>query len=106
MATPKVPSVPEVKSWPVTVSVVEAGRCWRMGKDECYRKAATGELAPGVPVLKLGRSLRVARAHVLAALGIADPDALSAVPPEGMYANGHRPLSTTTRALPGEVHRE
>jgi hypothetical protein len=78
-----VPTPAELRRWPVTVSVVEAGRCYRMGRDAAYRQAATGQLAPGVPVLQLGRRLVVVRAHLLAALGVADPDTTHAPHPSG-----------------------
>jgi hypothetical protein len=66
-----VPTPEEIRRWPTTVPVTEAARCYGLGRDAAYRRAATGELAPGVPVLRLGRSMRVVTAHLLAAL---DPD--------------------------------
>lgn len=64
-----VPTADEVISWPVTVDVPTAGKCWGLGRDTSYDLARTGEFP--VPVLRLGRSLRVTRASVLSALGIA-----------------------------------
>jgi hypothetical protein len=67
----KTPTVEEVRSWPVTVDVKTAGRAWGIGRDQAYTLARKG-LFP-VPVLRLGRYLRVTRASVLEALGIDDP---------------------------------
>lgn len=69
---PKVPTTREVLALPVTVDVVTAGRCFGMGRDLAYRQAASGELAPGVPVLRLGKRLVVLRAALLAGLGITE----------------------------------
>lgn len=66
----RVPTVAEVRAWPVTVSVPEAGRCWRIGRDASYDLARLGEFP--VPVLRLGTALRVTRASIMAALGIPD----------------------------------
>lgn len=66
------PSAAEVRRWPVTVGVVDAGRCWGLGRDQSYDLARLGEFP--VPVLRLGARLVVTRAALLAALGIADPD--------------------------------
>lgn len=60
----------EVRALPVTVDVPTAGRCFGLGRDASYDLARLGELP--VPVLKLGRSLRVTRSSLLDALGIAD----------------------------------
>jgi predicted DNA-binding transcriptional regulator AlpA len=66
--TSRTPSVEEVLGWPVTVDVRTAGRAWGMGRDQAYKLAREGRFP--VPVLRLGRSLRVTRAAVLEALGI------------------------------------
>lgn len=87
--SPIAPTVQELRSWPVTVPLAQAGRCWRMGRERAYRMAAAGEFP--VPVLRLGRRLVVTRAAILAALGIADPDADS--------SNGHlAAVATDARA--------
>ena len=68
--TDRTPSVDEIRAWPVTVDVRTAGRAWGLGRDQSYRLARDGRFP--VPVLRLGRRLRVTRAAVLDALGIAD----------------------------------
>jgi predicted DNA-binding transcriptional regulator AlpA len=68
--TTRTPSVEEVLAWPVTVDVRTAGRAWGMGRDQAYKLARDGRFP--VPVLRLGRCLRVTRASILEALGI-DP---------------------------------
>jgi len=64
------PSVEEIRAWPVTVDIQTAGRAWGLGRDQAYRLAREGSFP--VPVLRLGRYLRVTRAAVLTALGIDD----------------------------------
>jgi predicted DNA-binding transcriptional regulator AlpA len=68
--TMQVPSVEGVRSWPVTVDVPTAGRAFGIGRDQAYRLAKEGTFP--VPVLRIGRVLRVSRASVLAALGMPD----------------------------------
>jgi predicted DNA-binding transcriptional regulator AlpA len=68
---PTAPTADEVLSWPVTVDVRTAGRAWGLGRDQAYRLAREGRFP--VPVLHLGRYLRVTRASVLEALGISEP---------------------------------
>jgi hypothetical protein len=67
MAT-RTPTVEELRAWPVTVDVQTAGRAFGIGRDQAYRLAREGHFP--VPVLRLGRYLRVTRASVLAALGV------------------------------------
>ena len=64
----QVPTPEEIRAWPVTIDVPTAGRAFGVGRDESYRLAREGLFA--VPVLRLGRYLRVTRAAVLRALGI------------------------------------
>jgi hypothetical protein len=64
------PTTEEIRSWPVTVDVCTAGRAWGLGRDQAYRLAREGAFP--VPVLRLGRYLRVTRAAVLEALGVDD----------------------------------
>lgn len=66
--TSEPPTVEEIRAWPVTVDVRTAGRAWGLGRDQAYRLAREGHFP--VPVLRLGRYLRVTRAAVLQALGI------------------------------------
>jgi predicted DNA-binding transcriptional regulator AlpA len=68
--TARTPTVGEIRSWPVTVDVQTAGRAFGIGRDQAYRLAREGQFP--VPVLRLGRYLRVTRAAVLDALGIED----------------------------------
>lgn len=64
------PTAQEIRSWPVTVDVRTAGRAFGIGRDQAYRLVREGQFP--VPVLRLGRYLRVTRAAVLDALGITD----------------------------------
>ncbi|MFC0530838.1 DNA-binding protein [Phytohabitans kaempferiae] len=66
----RVPTPDEIRAWPVTVDVPTAGRAFGVGRDESYRLAKQGRFP--VPVLRLGRYLRVTRASVLVALGVSD----------------------------------
>jgi predicted DNA-binding transcriptional regulator AlpA len=63
-----VPTLDDIRAWPATVDVPTAGRAFGIGRDESYRLVHQGAFP--VPVLKLGRYLRVTRSSVLAALGI------------------------------------
>lgn len=60
----------EIRAWPATVDLVTGLAPFGAGRDAAYRLAASGE-AP-VPVLRIGRRLRISRAAVMAALGIAE----------------------------------
>ena len=66
----RVPTPDEIRAWPATVDVPTAGRAFGIGRDESYRLAREGRFP--VPVLRLGRYLRVIRATVLQTLGIDD----------------------------------
>ncbi len=66
----RVPTADEIRAWPVTVDVVTAGSAFGIGRSESYRLARQGSFP--VPVLRIGRCLRVTRSAVLAALGIVD----------------------------------
>jgi hypothetical protein len=68
--TVRVPTSQEIRAWPVTVDVPTAGRAFGVGRTESYRMARAGRFP--VPVLRIGRSLRITRASVLTALGVAD----------------------------------
>ena len=60
----------DIRGWPATVDLVTGLAPWGVGRDAAYRLAASGD-AP-VPILRVGRRLRVSRAAVMAALGIRD----------------------------------
>lgn len=62
----------ELLSLPVTVDVPTAGRAFSIGRDLSYRLAAEGQFP--VPVLRIGRHLRVTRAALFTALGVNDTD--------------------------------
>lgn len=68
----RVPTVDEIRAWPVTVDVRTAGRAWGLGRDQAYRLAREGRFP--VPVLRLGRYFRVTRASILDGLGISEGD--------------------------------
>jgi excisionase family DNA binding protein len=53
-----------------TLTIREAAELLGVSAWSCYQLARSGELAPGVPVLKVGRRLVVPRAAIEAALGI------------------------------------
>ena len=65
-----VPTPDDIRAWPATVDVPTAGSAFGIGRDESYRLVHQGHFP--VPVLKLGRYLRVTRSSVLTALGIDD----------------------------------
>lgn len=65
----------EVLALPVTVDVPTAGRCFGLGRRVSYQLAREGAFP--VPVLQLGRSLRVTQASLLTALGIPKQEATS-----------------------------
>lgn len=62
------PTVEEVRSWAVTVSIPQAGRCFGLGREAAYALARAGEFP--VEVLRLGVRLVVTRSALLAALGV------------------------------------
>jgi hypothetical protein len=62
----------ELRTLPVTVDVVTAGRAWGMGRTRAYELARRGEFP--VRVLRVGNSYRVTRADLLRALGEADQE--------------------------------
>lgn len=64
----QVPTTDEIRSWPVTVDIRTAGLAFGIGRDQSYRLAR--EDAFPVPVLRMGRSLRVSRAAVMRLLDI------------------------------------
>lgn len=53
-----------------TIDLRRAGRAFGIGATTAYNRAATGELAPGVPVIKVGAKYRVPTAAVRRALGL------------------------------------
>lgn len=56
-----------------TVDVRLAGRAFGLGQSTTYARAASGkELAPGVPVIKVGAKYRVSTAVLRRALGLDD----------------------------------
>jgi hypothetical protein len=65
-----VPTPVEIRGFTATVDVPTAGRCWGLGRDASYALARTGRFP--VPVLELGGRLRVSRASIMKALGIAE----------------------------------
>lgn len=64
----RVPTVDEIRSWPVTVDVLTAGRAFGLGRDQAYRLAREGAFP--VPILRMGRSLRVSSAALMRLLDI------------------------------------
>jgi hypothetical protein len=66
----QVPTPDEIRTWPATVDVPTAGRAFGIGRDESYRLVRENRFP--VPVLRLGRYLRVTRAALLDALGITE----------------------------------
>lgn len=62
-----VPTIDEVRAFPVTVDLPTAGRCFGLGRDASYDLARQGTFP--CPVLRPGRRLVVTRAALLQALG-------------------------------------
>jgi predicted DNA-binding transcriptional regulator AlpA len=75
----KVPTASEIRAWPVTVDVQTAGRAFGLGRDQAYRLAREGDFP--VPVLRLGRYLRVSRAAVLRVLDVDQADNATSASP-------------------------
>jgi predicted DNA-binding transcriptional regulator AlpA len=67
--TAKTPTPAEILTWPVTVDILTAASAWGLGRDQASRMARDNTFP--VPVLRLGRYLRVTRSSILEALGIA-----------------------------------
>jgi len=65
----------EILALDAAVDIPTAGRCFGLGKSTAYELARAGKFP--VPVLPLGKSFRVTRASILAALGIEDAPAAS-----------------------------
>ncbi len=61
-------SADEIRAWPVTVDVPTAGEAFGLRRTTSFRLARSGQFP--VPVLPLGRCLRVTRASVMHRLGI------------------------------------
>jgi hypothetical protein len=61
-----VPSVEALYALPATVDLTTAGAFFGLGRDGSYAAHQRGDFP--VPVLRLGRALRVTRASLLAAL--------------------------------------
>lgn len=66
-------TVDEVLALPALVDVPTAGRALGVSRNTAYELARRNQFP--VPVLPIGRQLRVTRAALLAALGISDPAA-------------------------------
>jgi predicted DNA-binding transcriptional regulator AlpA len=60
----------EILALDAAVDIPTAGKCFKLGKSTAYDLARRGQFP--VPVLPLGKSFRVTRASILAALGIED----------------------------------
>ena len=60
----------EILALDAAVDIPTAGKCFGLGKSTAYELARAGDFP--VPVLPLGKSFRVTRASILAALGIED----------------------------------
>lgn len=74
----------ELLSLPAVVDVRTAGRAYGLGRCLSYELARRGEFP--VPVLRLGRLLRVRRADLLADLGITDTTEAGASTPAPVLA--------------------
>jgi hypothetical protein len=79
-----VPTPDEIRRWPATVRAVpDASSAIGVGPDAAYKMIRAGEFP--FPILRLGRSLRVTRANVMATLGIPE---IALVAPGNALANG------------------
>ena len=65
------PTPDELATWPVTIDVPAAGRCFGLGREASYRAAAAGEL-PGA--IRVGRRWRVVTSRLIEFLGVEPPD--------------------------------
>ncbi len=64
----------DLKALPPTISVEEAGAILGLSRPSAYAAAHSYlETGSGIPVLKLGRKLRVPTAPLLALLGVSAP---------------------------------
>lgn len=78
-----VPTPAQIQAWPVIVPFwPDAASAFDLGRSTAYRLARAGEFP--CPVLKLGGSLKVTRASVMAALSI--PEAVSSAPSNSLAA--------------------
>lgn len=55
---------------PATLDIVTAGKIAGVGRSVSYEAARTGQLIPGVPVIRVGQRYRVPVAPLEGALGI------------------------------------
>lgn len=62
---------------PATVDVLVAATLFGIGRSAAYDLARTGEIAPGVPVLRVGGRYRVSTAALEAVLGDLSADQLA-----------------------------
>ena len=76
--------LPDPRKFP-TIDLETARRALGIGRTAAYRRAADGELAPGIPVIRVGRVFRVSTIVVRRALGI-DPPAAEPAPRRYPYA--------------------
>ncbi|SPT51208.1 DNA-binding protein [Actinomadura madurae] len=58
----------EIRSLPVTIDLVTAGRAFGVGRTKAYQLARTGQFP--CKVLRVGHSYRVSTADLLAAIGL------------------------------------
>ena len=77
-----------------TISVREAGELLSIGRDAAYRAAASGDL----PVLRLGRTLRVPVPRLLGLLGVEDTPRAPGIDPVAEPTSSTK--STTVMAAP------
>lgn len=66
---PKSDPVPRAEDEP-TLAIRRAGRYVGIGATTAYNRAATGELVPGVPVIRVGAKYRVPTSALRRALGL------------------------------------
>lgn len=59
----------------LTMTVPEAARAIGVGTNTAYDMARTGEIIPGVPVIRAGRKVLVPRGLLLRALGSVEAEA-------------------------------
>ena len=60
-----------VDDLPLAVTVKQTARLWNCSADAIYESIARGDCP--VPVLRIGRVIRLSRASVLGAIGLAEP---------------------------------
>ena len=71
MSRPEPPTAEELPPAPLPLTVKQTARLWNCSPDAIYEAIQRGDCP--VPVLRIGRVIRLPRASVFGAIGLADP---------------------------------